>query len=382
MNDSRLLIMHVVFRFDVGGLENGIVNLINHMPAERYRHVIVALTECVPSFCARIRNREVVFLSLHKGDGHGFRLYPELYRLFRQYRPAVVHTRNLAALEAVVPAWLARVPVRIHGEHGWDSFDPDGRVARYQVLRRLYAPFVSGYVALSRRIENYLLDKVRIKASRIRRICNGVDARRFAPVTERQPVAGSPFNSGGLLVFGAVGRLQKVKDHATLIRAFAEFLQRCPDARATARLVIVGGGPLRDELEGLVGRLELADLVWLAGERSDIPEINAGLDVFVLPSLGEGISNTLLEAMASGLPVIATDVGGNGELVVAGETGLLVPSADPGAMAQALLLLFRDREMLESMGRKGRARVVDLFSLDAMVSAYINCYEDTLTHAA
>jgi hypothetical protein len=121
------LVIHVVFSFDVGGLENGIVNLLNHMPAEHFRHKIVALTRCVPSFCERVRRSDVEFVSLHKPAGHGLKLYPALFRMFREEKPAIVHTRNLAALEMVVPAWLAGVPVRIHGEHGWDSFDREGR---------------------------------------------------------------------------------------------------------------------------------------------------------------------------------------------------------------------------------------------------------------
>lgn len=376
MNDPRPLVIHVVYSFDVGGLENGIVNLINRMPADSFRHMIVALTACVPSFCQRITRRDVEFLSLHKGEGHGIKLYPRLFRLFRQHRPAIVHTRNLAALEAAVPAWLAGVPVRIHGEHGWDSSDPDGESRKYQTLRRIYSPFVSGYVALSRRIESYLTGKVGIAAGRIRRICNGVDAERFLPASGRQAIDGSPFNDPGLYVFGAVGRLQSVKDHATLIRGFAAFLEQHPAARARARLVVVGGGPLRGELEALVRERGLESLVWLAGERADIPAINAGLDVFVLPSRAEGISNTLLEAMASGLPVIATDVGGNGELVVAGQTGRLVPAVDPASMGAAMAELFDNRELALRMGQAGRERVLAQFSLDAMVGAYLALYRD------
>lgn len=376
MNDPRPLVIHVVYSFDVGGLENGIVNLINRMPADSFRHMIVALTSCVPSFCQRITRRDVEFLSLHKGEGHGIKLYPRLFRLFRQHRPAIVHTRNLAALEAAVPAWLAGVPVRIHGEHGWDSSDPDGESRKYQTLRRIYSPFVSGYVALSKRIESYLSGKVGIAAGRIRRICNGVDAERFVPAARRQPIDGSPFNDPGLYVFGAVGRLQAVKDHATLIRGFAAFLEQQPAARSRARLIVVGGGPLRGELEALVRERGLDSLVWLAGERADIPAINAGLDVFVLPSRAEGISNTLLEAMASGLPVIATDVGGNGELVVPGQTGRLVPAVDPASMGAAMAELFDNRELGLRMGQAGRERVLAQFSLDAMVGAYLALYRD------
>ena len=382
MNDSRPLVMHVVYSFDVDGLENGIVNLINRMPPERFRHMIVALTRCVPSFCERITRSDVQFLSLEKGAGHGARLYPRLYRLFREHRPAIVHTRNLAALEMVVPAWLAGVPVRVHGEHGWDASDLEGTSRKFQLVRKVYSPFVSAYVALSRRIEHYLTGKVGVRASRVKRICNGVDTARFAPVAKRAEIPGSPFNDPGLVVFGAVGRLQAVKDHANLIRAFGQLVHGSPDAARRARLMIVGGGPLHASLQALVSAEGLDDYVWLAGEQANVPLMNSGMNVFVLPSLAEGISNTLLEAMASGLPVVATHVGGNAELVVEGQTGLLVPSADPAALAGAMAALLAHPQRAAAFGRAGRERVCAQFSLDAMVAAYLSLYESRLRASA
>ena len=123
--DPRPLIAHVVYRFDIGGLENGVVNLINRLPEDRYRHAVVALTE-VTDFRRRIVRDDVEFIALAKPPGQGIREWPALHRLFRQLRPSIVHTRNIAALEASLPALMAGVPVRIHGEHGWDSADPDG----------------------------------------------------------------------------------------------------------------------------------------------------------------------------------------------------------------------------------------------------------------
>src|SRR5712664_1137514 len=139
------LIVHVVYRFGVGGLENGVVNLINRMPAHRWQHAIVALTEVSAEFAARVERSDVRYIALNKRPGHLVRYYPYLYRLFKELRPAVVHTRNLAALEALVPAWAAGVPVRLHGEHGWDMNDPAGNRRRYRYVRRLYRPFATGY---------------------------------------------------------------------------------------------------------------------------------------------------------------------------------------------------------------------------------------------
>lgn len=383
MSDARPLVMHLVYSFDVGGLENGVANIINHMPAERFRHAVVALTHCAPAFCQRVTRSDVEFLSLHKPPGHGIKLYPRLYRLFRERRPAVVHTRNLAALECVVPATLAGVPARVHGEHGWDVSDPQGTRRKFQLLRRAYSPFVSRYVALSGHIESYLVDRVGIGAGRVERICNGVDTARFFPVTAagRTALPGSAFDAGNIIV-GTVGRLQAVKDQITLVRAFALAREQGGGGAQALRLLIAGDGPLRGEVEAEIRSAGVGDFVWLAGERKDVADVLRSLDMFVLPSRTEGISNTILEAMASGLPVIATAVGGNAELVVPGGTGALVPAADPGAMARALMCYAADAALRHEHGAAGRQRVEQGFSLDAMVARYTALYEGLLPSLA
>ena len=126
MSAEAPLIVHVVYRFSVGGLENGVVNLVNRLPRGAWRHAIVSLTEIDSTFAERIADPGVELLALRKPPGHGWRLYPQLVRLFRKLRPAIVHTRNLAALEVTPAAWAARVPARLHGEHGRDAVDPGG----------------------------------------------------------------------------------------------------------------------------------------------------------------------------------------------------------------------------------------------------------------
>ena len=316
------LIVHVVYRFGVGGLENGIVNLINRMPQHQWRHAIVALTEISAEFARRIERRDVGCIALGKRPGHLVRDYPRLFRLFRELGPAIVHTRNLAALEAVVPAWAAGVPVRIHGEHGWDMQDPAGKRRRYRNVRRLYRPFVDRYVALSRHLEDYLEQQVAIAPDRISQIYNGVDTERFRPSREgRLPIPGCPFGEPGQWLLGTVGRMEAIKDPLTLARAFVRAQEQGSVAARQLRLVFVGEGALRNEVQRVLERAGVLDRVWFAGERADVPEIMRGLDCFVLPSLAEGVSNTILEAMASGLPVVATRVGGNSELIESGMTG-------------------------------------------------------------
>jgi glycosyltransferase involved in cell wall biosynthesis len=172
--------------------------------------------------------------------------------------------------------------------------------------------------------------------------------------------------------------MQTVKDQTLLARAFIRALEIDPSLKRRLRLVMVGNGPLRAEAQGLLDAAGVADLAWLPGERHDVPDVLRGLDCFVLPSLAEGISNTILEAMASGLPVIATRVGGNPELVVEGRTGEQVPASDPDAMAQAIVGYANRPEQARAAGQAGRAQIEQRFSMEAMVGAYRRLYDRSL----
>ena len=376
------LIVHVVYRFGVGGLENGIVNLVNRMPSRRWRHAIIALTDVSSEFAQRIEREDVRCIALSKGPGHLVRDYPRLYRILKELNPAIVHTRNLAALEAVVPAWGAGVPVRIHGEHGWDLQDPEGRRQRYRHVRRLYRPFVSHYVALSRHLEEYLERQIAIESGRISQIYNGVDSERFRPAREgRVRIAGCPFGEPGEWLVGTVGRMEAIKDPLNLVHAFVRARELDAVAANRLRLVVVGDGSLRAEAERVLERAALRDRVWFAGDRADVHDIMRGLDCFVLPSLAEGVSNTILEAMASGLPVVATRVGGNSELIESGMTGTLVPPASSEALAQGVLGYFNDRGLARRHAKAAIRVVESRFSLARMVADYASVYEHALTAA-
>lgn len=379
MPDSRPLICHVVYRFAVGGLENGVVNLINHLPRARWRHAVVSLTDIDAGFAARIHTPGVTLHALHKPPGQGYKQWPALARLFRELRPAIAHTRNLAALEAQAPAWWAGVPGRVHGEHGRDVEDPHGTSRKHQWMRRAYRPFVHHTIALGRELADYCRTRIDTPPDRLHTIYNGVDTTRFAPPPGgRQPITGSPFNDPALWLAGTVGRMQTVKAQPVLARAFVQALAEAPALRERLRLVMVGDGPLRAECQAVLQEAGVADLAWFAGERTDVPDVMRGLDCFVLPSLAEGISNTILEAMAAGLPVLATGVGANVELVAHAETGVVVAAGEPGPMAQQLAWLAGNPAQAAAMGRAGRVRVEQRFSLGAMVAAYEGVYQRVL----
>jgi sugar transferase (PEP-CTERM/EpsH1 system associated) len=314
-------VTHVIFRLDYGGLENGLVNLVNRMPADRYRHSIVCLAGYGAEFRRRIRRDDVEIV--------------------------------------------------------WEASDPCGRNPRSLRIRRACRPVIHRYVPMSQDIARWLETDVGVASERIRQAYSGVDTIRFQSALAR----GTADHSSRGVRIGTMGRLDPVKNHASLLRALRAILDRRPDLEPLLRLIIVGDGPLRPSLEAQARTLGLAGHVEFMGTRDDTPEIMRTLDVFVLPSLNEGISNTILEAMASSLPVIAARVGGNPELVVDGVTGLLYEADAQEGLERGLLHYLDDPARRRLHGQAGRERVLASFGLDAMVQRYMDIY-DELTCAA
>ena len=375
------LIAHIVFRFDYGGLENGVINLVNHMPEHAFRHCVVALTEA-SDFQKRLNKPGVAVHCIGKRPGKDPGSYIRLYRLLRSLRPTIVHTRNLGTLECLIVAWLARAPIRIHGEHGWDIYDPDGTKKKYRILRRFISQFIDRFVTVSDELSEWLASTVGIPKAKITRICNGVDTDKFHPGEQRSRENLPPdvFPQDCVIV-GSVTRFSAIKDPLNLVNAFIKFRQWSRRGADHARLLMVGGGEMQNEAQKNILDAGLQSAAWLTGSRDDIPEMLRKMDVFVLGSLREGISNTILEAMASGLPVIATATGGNHELVVDGVTGRLVPPSDPDALADALESYVSDADTRERHGRSARKRACSQFSVSAMVDGYLRLYNNALQKA-
>ena len=359
------------------------VNLFNTLPPDRFRHTVVALTD-FSDFRRRITAQAVEFHALYRPPGHNQGWTVKLWKLLRQIRPDLVHTRNTAALEAQFVAAVAGIRATVHGEHGRDVFDLHGRNLKYNLLRRAARPFVSNYIAVSRDLESWLRLAVGVPTRKLHQIYNGVDSVKFRPREgARADVLPRGFADARSTVFGSVGRMAEVKDYPTLTRAFIRLLQQYPDRAAQARLAIVGEGPARATCLSLLQQAGMEHLAWLPGERHDIATLMQAFDVFVLPSKNEGISNTILEALASGLPVVATAVGGNVELVEDGVNGRLVPAGDPAKMAQALLGYLGGPEAparIAEHGANARRCAVQRFSIPVMAEAYASVYDKTLGH--
>lgn len=378
-DDPRPLILHVLHALHIGGMENGLVNLVNHLPAADYRHAIVCIEDYSPSFAARITRPEVSLTALHRSRIGVWRMRRALYALIREMRPSLVHTRNLSGLDALLPARLAGVPC-VHSEHGWDVDNLRGQAFKPRLLRRLHRPLVAHYIAVSNDLGRYLTRALGVPQEDVSCIHNGVDTGRFHPApTPERVLLPEAFRDPARMILGTVGRLQAVKDQATLLRAFAALFAEHPGAPPA--LVIAGEGPLEAELKALAASLGVAPHVWFPGPSDRIPELLRCLDVFVLPSLNEGISNTLLEAMASGLPVLATQVGGNVELLTEDTEGRFFAPGDVARLSNMLAAYLHSPDLRHRHGQAARLRVERQFSLAAMMGAYSNVYARVLQRA-
>ncbi len=369
------LIVHLIHRLDVGGLENGLINLINHLPPERYRHAIVCLRDYT-DYHLRIQRPGVEIISINKREGKDWGHYLRLFHTLKRLRPLLVHTRNLSGIEGQLLAAVAGVRLRVHGEHGRDMDDLHGLNRKYRWLRKLLRPLIGHFIAVSKDLEAWLIDTIGARPQRVTHIGNGVDSLEFHPRLGPPAAIGPPgFLCEDAFVIGSVGRMADVKDHLSLVQAFILLIAEHALPRDRLRLLIVGDGPCRPACQDLLRQAGMEELAWLPGRRDDIPQLMRAMDVFVQPSLAEGMSNTVLEAMATGLPVVATAVGGNPDLVYSGWTGTLVPARAPAMLADALNDYYRLPALASSHGQRGRRRVLAEYSLNAMADAYLAVYD-------
>ncbi len=367
------LVVHLIYRLDFGGLETLLAECVNRMPADKYRHAIVCLTDYT-EFAKKITKPGVEIFSLHKPPGLGLGTHLKIWKLLRKLRPAILHTYNLSAIEYTVVATLAGVPIRIHAEHGRDASDTDGKNRKHNLLRRLLIPFIDYFVPVSGDLQHWLKTTIGVPDAKNLLVNNGVDTESFGP--NRHPTQEKPWAvPAGSFVIGTVGRIQDIKNHQCLIDAFIHLQALMPTHKARLRLAIVGDGPLLPAIKEKVAAAGISDSVWLPGSRTDIADIMQTFSVFALTSIAEGTPVVILEAMSTGLPVVATRVGGLPEVVMENVTGLLVPSSDPEAFASAVAKYLQQPDLAAQHGKAGRERVEQRYSIAAMLSAYMRLYD-------
>jgi len=358
-------VVHCVFSVAIGGQEMVILSLATQADRSRFAPRVLCL-HSAGELASRFEAEGVPVDVLEAPIGAGSVQTLRAMRAYlRQHRPAILHTHNPSPHQYGALSRLATgVPVMVHTKHGRNQ----SLSGRGLLLERIANRLTDVVIAVSHDAAEVAHQTEGVPWNRIRIIHNGVAAA----------TALAPRGRGTGWRAVHVARLNQVKDQATLLRAARLVL----DANPAFRLDIVGDGELRLDLERLAAQLGLQDAVTFHGFHSDVRPFLDAADLFVLSSTSEGIAITLLEAMAASLPVVATDVGGNREVVTGDATGLLVPARNPIALANGMMAVLADPVRAARMGAAGSERVREHFSLDAMVRGYETLYSDLLGHHA
>jgi glycosyltransferase involved in cell wall biosynthesis len=330
---------------------------------------------------AGIRWRLVPALTREVNPWKDLRTLWSLIRLFRQERPAIVHTHtSKAGALGRLAAWMTGVPVVIHTPHGHVFYGHFGPVGSWVFLRleRILARLTTRMIGLTESERDDHLQRHVGRADRFAVVPSGIDLERFRQAGRvkgnRPAFFACPSDA---IVVGSVGWLTPIKGHRFLVEAIAELKPAFPNLYG----VILGSGDLREELSALAERLRIKDCTQFLGERTDVEACLTGMDYFVLPSLNEGMGRALVEAMAAGLPVVATSVGGVPALIEHERTGLLVPPGDARALAEALRKFLERPKWAKQVGAAASQAIGPRFDSRAMVQAIDRLYEETLDEA-
>lgn len=361
--NRRIRLVHLVSTMNCGGLERVVLDLVRNMPRDVYDFRVVCLGE-LGALASELAQIDVAVESLDVLGTRAVHSMKVLCARLRELRPDILHTHNpVPHLFGVFAGRLARVPVIVHTKHGRNYPELKKKV----VLNRIASWLTDVIVPVSIDAERVATKIEMVRPDKLHLIHNGIDVEAY-PFAERRPP------EAWHRAIHVARLINVTKDQESLLQA----ARIVADAYPVFQLQIVGDGPDRAFLENLTRELGIGGHVEFLGYRSDVSLLLQGAGVFVLPSISEGLSLTLLEAMASGLPVIATSVGGNPEVVVEGVTGLLVPSKSPELLAQALLRVLRVPELGVEMGRAGRQRVETHFDFRVAAQKYEALYQNFL----
>lgn len=380
MGDSgRVRVCHVITRLIAGGAQEHVVETCARLPRDRYAAWIVTGPQTGP---------EGSLHHLAADLGVEVEIVPQLVRelapvrdlialvrlwlIFRRTRPHIVHTNSSkAGILGRLAARFAGVPAIVHTVHGWSFHEHMPAPVRglYERLERVAARWTQSIVVVAD-VDREKGTRAAIgRPEKYETIRSGIDVASFARACERERFRDEFDLPAGVPVVGTVTRLVAQKDPSTLVSVFAEVAARSPEAR----FVIVGDGPLRADVEAAVEGAGLGDRVRMAGLRSDVADLLGCFDVFVLTSLWEGLPRVIPEAMAAGVPVVASSVGGVGEAISDGVDGLLVPPRDAGAFGDRIGKVLADRELAARLRQAGRRRASD-FDVSVMIGRLDELY--------
>ncbi|RMH60195.1 MAG: glycosyltransferase [Calditrichaeota bacterium] len=365
-------VAHLINHLSHAGKEMGIVKLLNRMNPEKFKGYLIVFDKVWDTLILDTQKSELIAINKKKGNDP---LLPfKVARILRKHKIDVLHTHSWGTLvEGIVAGKLARVPVIIHGEHG--TFHKTGK---RRTVQNIFWKKADHLLSVSAILARNLERTIGLPENAFDTIMNGVDTDRFKPDEQsRAEVRAELGLADDDVLIGTVGRTIKVKNHPLMIEAGRLLKEK----KLPFKMVIVGDSPMyniREELERRIKDYQLEDRVFFTGNRDDVNRVMNAFDIFVLPSLSEGCSNVIQEAMATGLPVIASRVGGNPELVQEDENGYMFINDDAADFAEKLEILITDASRRKAFGKRSRQKALDRFSLEGMVHAYESYYEKAL----
>lgn len=360
---SKINILHVTLSLDIGGLEVLLVELLQKIDKNKYSLSVCALQK-EGQLKGELERQGIPVYSIPKKEGIDYFLPFKLKALIKQIKADIVHTHNSTPwiYSAAAVSLLNSNTRLIHTKHSNLGADK----TRLQNVERFASKVTKHIIADSQSVMDFMVQKQNIAQNKIKLIYNGIDIDKY-----KLPI---PPKQDNIKRIGIVARLVPVKDHKSLLDGFKLLSQRLPDVE----LVIIGDGTLKSELTAQAAQLQVDSRVKFLGSRRDIPELLSQLDIFVLCSIDEGMPISLLEAMAAGLPVVATKVGGIREIVVENKTGLLIQPQNPQALADAIYKILTDSPLARSMSQEAVRIVAERFSIKKMTEGYTSLYENLL----
>ena len=368
---SPLRVLFLIDELDIGGTEQQLLELVTRLDRQKYLPMVGCFRP--GRIAEEIEAAGVRMFRLRKRAKVDPGLIYALWRLMRRERIDLVQTYLFTANTwGRLAALLAGVPLIVSSERNVDIWENLYK----QVIGRCLDRWTHGTIANSRAVKDYLVHQG-LAAEKVQVIYNGVDLERFAEPASPDTIRAELGIPPGRPVVGLLARLEPQKDVHTFLRAAAQLVAKVPEVS----FLVIGGGSLDEQLRQEARTLGLGAHVIFTGARRDIPRLLAACDISVMSSLKEGMSNSILESMMAGKPVVATGVGGNVELIRDGETGFLVPPRDPAALAAAIQRLLDDTALARAMGRRAQAWICGHVSVDAMVAATQRLY-DRLAHSA
>lgn len=367
-NKNNLRILHITHSLNIGGLERVVVDLAKGFKKKG----------CIVSICclngkeplgAEAEKAGIKVFSLNKKPGIRWGIPFCIARIIREEGINVVHTHNEAGLiYGAAAAILAKISNIIHTEHGKEPNYDSKRIL--QIAEKLLLKKIKHVVAVSVDLKDKIISSTNIDKNKILVIHNGIDIESFQRSELREKMRMELGISPDSFVIGNIARMVPLKNHKFLITIFKELLKDFPKLK----LVLVGDGLLKRELEIYSEEIGLSNSVIFLGERKDIAELLTAFDLFILPSITEGISITLLEAMASGIPIVASKVGGNPEIIENERTGLLIPLSENIRWIETIKSLIKNEDRRIELLKKAKDFVTGQFSIETMIENYEKIY--------